>query len=80
MLLGPQRVRVPERHVAVLGPGDALSLEAPRDSTLLLAAAPPLREPVARWGPFVMNTRAEVLPAVEEFRSGRRVRKRAAEV
>lgn len=77
--LGPQGVSVPERHIAVLGPGDALALEARRDSVALLAAAPPLREPVARWGPFVMNTREEIAKAVEDYRAGQLIRKRAEE-
>jgi quercetin 2,3-dioxygenase len=53
--------------------GDAVSLEAAEDSPLevLLIAGLPLREPVSRWGPFVMNTRAEIMQAIEDFQSGR---------
>jgi redox-sensitive bicupin YhaK (pirin superfamily) len=40
----------------------------------LLAAARPLHEPIARYGPFVMNTRAEIEQTLAELRSGRFLR------
>lgn len=59
-------------QLGVLGQGETLRLRT--DGTparLILVAGAPLREPVARYGPFVMNTRAQILEAVEDFRSGR---------
>ena len=40
----------------------------------LLAAARPLHEPIARYGPFVMNTRAEIEQTLDELRTGRFIR------
>jgi len=59
-------------RLAVLGDGDKLTAvtgEAP--ARFLVLAARPLREPIARYGPFVMNTREEIAQAVEDFRSGK---------
>ncbi|HTD52041.1 MAG TPA: pirin family protein [Thermoanaerobaculia bacterium] len=53
--------------------GDEVELQAPSDSParVLLIGGVPLREPVARYGPFVMNTRQELIQAVEDYQSGR---------
>ena len=53
--------------------GDEVTLEASAAAPLdvLLIAGVPLGEPVSRAGPFVMNTREEILQAVEDYRSGR---------
>jgi hypothetical protein len=50
---------------------DGVLLVAPRPSRVLLIAGAPLREPVAQYGPFVMNTAAEVRQAIDDYAAGR---------
>ncbi|MBD8532326.1 MULTISPECIES: pirin family protein [unclassified Massilia] len=50
---------------------DGVVIKASTPTRLLLIAGRPLREPIAQYGPFVMNTQAELQQAVEDFRSGR---------
>ena len=60
---------------AVLGPGDIVRFECAKDAKaparLLLLGGVPLKEPVARYGPFVMNTEREIREAITAYRSGR---------
>jgi len=59
-------------QLAVLGPGDRIVLAGgPRGGRAIVVAGRPLGEPVARHGPFVMNTRAELQQAFEDLRAGR---------
>lgn len=58
-------------EVASLSPGDTLRTRADADTRALLFAAAPIGEPVARRGPFVMNTREELRQAFEDYRAGR---------
>ncbi len=61
-----------EEELGVLGGGDRISICAgPQGARLLLMAGKRLEEPVARGGPFVMNTREEVLQAFADLRAGR---------
>ena len=57
--------------LVVFGDGDVIEASAgPEGGRFLLAAARPLREPIARYGPFVMNTRDEIAQAFDDFQSG----------
>jgi redox-sensitive bicupin YhaK (pirin superfamily) len=65
--------RALETHeMGVLGGGDRVSVRAGREpARLILVAGRPLREPVMRHGPFVMNTRQELMQAFVDFQEGR---------
>lgn len=63
---------VSKGDLAVLGEGDGVTLAASTDGArLILVAGRPLGEPVARHGPFVMNTREELQQAVRDYSEGR---------
>lgn len=66
-------VRKVDRHeLAVLGGGDRLRVAAGSEGArLIVVAGRPLREPVARHGPFVMNTREELMQAFVDYQEGR---------
>jgi quercetin 2,3-dioxygenase len=76
--VGPEHRPIGSGQLAVLGAGDRLTVSAaahqesrsPSFEVLLLGGRP-IAEPVAWGGPFVMNTRAEVLQAFEDFQKGR---------
>lgn len=64
---------VAEGETAVFGPGrgDVDLRAGPTGLEAMIGTAEPLREPVARYGPFVMNTREEILQAFDDYRAGR---------
>jgi redox-sensitive bicupin YhaK (pirin superfamily) len=65
---------VPQARMAILDnakEADGVRIKADVDSRLVLIAGRPLNEPIAQYGPFVMNTNAEIFQAVEDFRAGR---------
>ena len=60
-----------KRHFAALGEGDRVELAAPDDAArAILVAAAPIDEPIVRYGPFVMNTREEIVQAIKDFQAG----------
>jgi redox-sensitive bicupin YhaK (pirin superfamily) len=67
---GSDRVRAHE--LALLGAGERVAISASdAPARVLLVAGRPLHEPIARYGPFVMNTRAEIQQAFRDFEAGR---------
>jgi redox-sensitive bicupin YhaK (pirin superfamily) len=57
-------------QLAVLSEGDSVVVDADEPMEVLLLGGQPLREPVAWYGPFVMNTKAEIIESVEMFERG----------
>ena len=68
---GDEARRLGTHELAVLGGGDVFKATAGADARLILVAGRPLREPVARYGPFVMNTKQEIMQAFVDFQEGR---------
>ena len=63
-LIGPSTL-------AVLGDGEAVEVRAGEtEARFLLVAGRPLNEPIERYGPFVMNTRAEIDQAIRDYPTG----------
>jgi redox-sensitive bicupin YhaK (pirin superfamily) len=58
-------------RIGVLSTGEAVTLTSAAGARAILVAGRPLREPVAKYGPFVMNTEAELRQAFEDFRAGK---------
>jgi redox-sensitive bicupin YhaK (pirin superfamily) len=77
---GPERKAVHGPALVIFGEGDVVEASAGAGGgRFLLAAARPLGEPIARYGPFVMNTRAEIEQTLEDLRSGRFIREEPAD-
>ena len=76
--VGDSRRPVGSGQLAVFGAGDSVTVAADRRQEsrspsldVLVLGGRPIREPIVTYGPFVMNTRTEILEAFEDFRAGR---------
>ncbi len=75
--IGPERRPMQRGQLAALADGDVIELVAaderpgPGGLDVLLLGGLPIREPIAAYGPFVMNTRAELQQAFDDFNAGR---------
>ncbi|EID09401.1 pirin family protein [Mycolicibacterium phlei] len=76
--VGPVGHPIQQGQLAVLGPGDRITVaaEASQDANrpaleVLLLGGRPIREPVFQYGPFVMNSKSEVVQAFEDYQAGR---------
>jgi redox-sensitive bicupin YhaK (pirin superfamily) len=70
--IGEDARPVTAQELAVLGGGSVFAVRAGgTGARLILVAGRPLREPVARYGPFVMNTKEEIMQAFVDFQEGR---------
>jgi len=64
--------KLPENNLALFErDGEAITIEAAEDGIFLVMSGEPIDEPIAQYGPFVMNTQLELAQAIEDYRSGK---------
>ena len=76
--VGPVGHPIHEGQLAVFGPGDRISVAAERGQEsrrpaleVLILGGEPIREPVVAYGPFVMNSKSELVKALEDYNAGK---------
>jgi redox-sensitive bicupin YhaK (pirin superfamily) len=72
-LTGPDEKRIVDGDIAIMGGGDCIVVDVPataQTARFLLLGGTPINEPVARYGPFVMNTREEIMQAMQDYQAG----------
>ena len=67
--------KIKDSTIIILTKGEKLKVKGITKSKFLLISGKPIGEPIVRGGPFVMNTKKEILKAVEDYHSGNFVRK-----
>ncbi len=70
VLVGEEKTRVGKSHMARLSSGELVSLESAGAAKVLLLSGLPVNEPIVHYGPFVMNTSAEIEQALQDYRKG----------
>ncbi len=68
--IGPDQRVLPAGKMAILTDGADLSVQASAGAHAIVVAGKPLNEPIAQHGPFVMNTREELIQAVQDLQAG----------
>ena len=69
--IGNSKCKISCHQMGILEEGDQVLVTANEKTRFLLVAARPINEPIARGGPFVMNTKAEVFQAFDDFKNNR---------
>ena len=67
-IVSDQQIR--DGELALLTKGEEIIIQSDTESQFLILAGPELDEPIARYGPFVMNTQAEIHQAILDYRNG----------
>ncbi len=69
--VGPRATPLGRGELGILGNGESLKLQGDATARCIVVSGRPLQEPIARYGPFVMNTAEELRQAFDDFQSGR---------